>query len=56
MILADDIDVGIEIVPMKSLEREMSSGVAYHERDLFNLMRQGRGIPAVPLILVGIAP
>jgi len=54
--IADDIDVGIEIVPMKSLEREMSSGVPYYERDLFNLMRQGRGIPAVPIILVGVAP
>jgi len=54
--IADDIDVGIEVVPMKSLEREMSSGVPYYERDLFNLMRQGRGIPAVPLVLVGIAP
>jgi len=54
--IADEIDVGIEIVPMKSLEREMSSGVPYYERDLFNLMRQGRGIPAVPIILAGVAP
>lgn len=54
--IGDEIDVGIEVVPMKSLEREMSSGVPYYERDLFNLMRQGRGIPAVPLILVGVAP
>lgn len=54
--ISDDIDVGIEVVPMKSMEREMSSGVPYYERDLFNLMRQGRGIPAVPIILVGVAP
>ncbi len=54
--IADDIDVGIEVVPMKSMEREMSSGVPYYERDLFNLLRQGRGIPAVPIILVGVAP
>lgn len=54
--IADDIDVGIEVVPMKSMERDMSSGVPYYERDLFNLMRQGRGIPAVPIILVGVAP
>jgi len=54
--IADDIDVGIEVVPMKTMERQMSTGVAYYERDLFNLMRQGRGIPAVPIILVGIAP
>lgn len=54
--ISDDIDVGIEVVPMKSMEREMSSGVPYYERDLFNLMRQGRGIPAVPIVLVGVAP
>jgi restriction endonuclease BglII len=52
----DDIDVGVEIVPMKSMEKEMSSGVAYFERDLFNVLRQGRGIPAVPIILIGVAP
>ncbi|MCY3916863.1 MAG: BglII/BstYI family type II restriction endonuclease [Chloroflexi bacterium] len=50
------IDVGIEILPMKVLEREMSSGVPYYERDLVNVLRQGRGVPAVPLVLVGIAP
>jgi len=54
--LNDDINVGVEIVPMKSMEREMSSGVPYYERDLFNLMRQGRGIPQVPLVLIGVAP
>ena len=41
---------------MKVLEREMSSGVPYYERDLLNVMRQGRGVPAMPLVLVGIAP
>ena len=50
------IDLGIEILPMKSLEREMSSGVPYYERDLTNVLRQGRGVSAVPLILFGIEP
>ena len=50
------IEVGIEVLPMKSLESEMSSGVPYYERDLLNLIRQGRGVPAVPLVLVGIKP
>jgi len=52
----DDIDVGVEILPMKELQKEMSSGPAYYEGELYNLIRQGRGIPAVPLVLVGIAP
>lgn len=50
------IDAGIEILPMKQMERQMSSGVPYYERDLANVLRQGRGVPAVPLVLVGIAP
>lgn len=50
------IDVGIEILPMKELERQMSSGVPYYERDLLNVVRQGRSVPAVPLVLVGVAP
>ena len=54
--VSDAIDVGIEILPMKELERDMSSGVPYYERDLLNIIRQGRGVPAVPLVLIGIAP
>ncbi|MDE0330347.1 MAG: BglII/BstYI family type II restriction endonuclease [Nitrospinae bacterium] len=54
--VSDIIDVGVEILPMKELEREMSTGVAYYERDLLNVLRQGRGVPAVPLVLVGVTP
>ena len=54
--VSDVIDVGVEILPMKELEKGMSSGVPYYERDLLNIMRQGRGIPAVPLLLIGVAP
>ncbi len=54
--ISDIIDVGIEILPMKALEREMSSGVPYYERDLLNIIRQGRGVPAVPLVLIGVMP
>ncbi len=54
--VADIIDVGIEILPMKQLERNMSSGVPYYERDLLNVLRQGRGVPAVPLIMLGVVP
>lgn len=51
----DEIDVGIEILPMKSLQSEMSSGPAYYEGALYDLIRNGRGVPAVPLVLVGVA-
>ncbi len=54
--VGDHIDVGVEILPMKSLQSQMSSGVAYYEGEFYNVVRQGRGVPAVPLILIGIAP
>ena len=52
--VGDKIDVGIEILPMKTLQSEMSSGVSYYEGELYNVVRQGRGVPAVPLIIIGI--
>jgi hypothetical protein len=52
----DEIDLGIEILPMKSLQAEMSSGVAYYEGEFYNVVRQGRGVPAVPLVIIGIEP
>ena len=54
--VGDIIDVGVEILPMKSLQAEMSSGVPYYEAALYDLLRQGRSTPAVPLVLIGIAP
>jgi len=50
------IDVGVEILPMKELQEQMSSGPGYYEGELYNLIRQGRGVPAVPLVIVGVAP
>jgi len=48
------IDVGVEILAMKALQEEMSSGVGYYEGELYNLIREGRGVPAVPLVLIGV--
>ena len=54
--VSDMIDVGIEILPVKEMEQQMSSGVPYYERDLVNVIRQGRGVPSVPLVLIGVKP
>ncbi len=54
--VGDAIDLGIEILPMKSMQEQMSSGVGYYEGALYDVVRQGRGVPAVPLVVVGIAP
>ena len=54
--VGDQIDVGIEVLPMKVMQAEMSSGPAYYEGELYNVIRNGRGVPAVPLVIVGIEP
>ena len=52
--VGDVIDVGVEILPMKELKAKMSTGIGYYEKELYNLIRQGRGTPAVPLVIVGV--
>lgn len=52
--MQDRIDLGIEIVPMKVMEREMSSGPPYYEKHLHEILRQGRIFPPVPIILIGV--
>ena len=54
--IGDAIDVGVEILPMKVMQEQMSSGPGYYEGALYDLARQGRGMPAVPLVLMGILP
>ncbi len=54
--VGNQIDCGIEILPMKALQTEMSSGPGYYEGALYDLVRQGRGVPAVPLVLIGVTP
>jgi hypothetical protein len=54
--VGDAIDVGIEILPMKEMQEQMSSGPGYYEGALYDVARQGRGVPAVPLVLIGVLP
>lgn len=51
-----DIDVGVEIIPMHSLMSQMSSGVAWYENELTNIVREGRSNPSVPIVLIEIEP
>ncbi len=50
------INLGIEILPTKKMSKEMSSGIAYYEGEVYNVMRQGRTSPPVPLLILGIEP
>jgi hypothetical protein len=48
------INLGIEILPTKKMQSQMSSGVAYFEGEVYNILRHGRNNPPVPLLVLGI--
>lgn len=50
------INVGVEVLPTKTMQSNMSSGVAYFEGEVYNLLRHGRTTPPVPLLILGIEP
>jgi hypothetical protein len=50
------INLGIEILPTKKMQSQMSSGVAYFEGEVYNVMRHGRNNPPIPLLILGIEP
>lgn len=52
----DVINVGIEVLPTKKMQAMMSSGIAYYEGEVYNVLRHGRSNPPVPLLILGIEP
>jgi hypothetical protein len=50
------IDVGVEIIPSKSMQNHMSSGPPFFEKEVHNVLRHGRTTPPVPLVVLGIEP
>ena len=50
------INLGIEVLPTKKMQSQMSSGVAYYEGEVYNILRHGRNNPPVPLLILGIEP
>jgi hypothetical protein len=50
------INLGIEILPVKAMQQEMSSGIAYYEGEVYNVLVHGRSNPPVPLLVLGVAP
>ena len=50
----NEINVGIEILPVKEMQKQMSSGIGSYEGEVYNIYRQSRGTPAVPLLILGI--
>lgn len=49
------IDVGVEIVPLKQLAAEMSTGVSYFEQFVWDLEHRGVSDIDIPVLILGIA-
>ena len=50
------IDVGIEIVPTKTMTKKMSTGVPWFENEVNTVLRNGRTNPPVPILMPEIEP
>jgi hypothetical protein len=48
------IDVGVEIVPVKELQAEMSTGVSYFEQFVWDLEHRGIADIDIPVLVLGI--
>jgi hypothetical protein len=48
------IDVGVEIVPLKELANEMSTGVSYFEQFVWDLEQRGVADIDIPVLILGI--
>lgn len=49
------IDVGVEIVPINDLAREMSTGVSYFEQFVWDLDQRGVADIDIPVLILGVA-
>jgi len=51
----DVIDVGVEIVPIKDLANEMSTGVSYFEQFVWDLEARGISNIDIPVLILGVS-
>lgn len=49
------IEAGVEIVPVKELAKEMSTGVSYFEQFVWDLEKRGVSDIDIPVMIIGIA-
>nr|BAL58609.1 restriction endonuclease BglII [Candidatus Acetothermum autotrophicum] len=48
------IDVGVEIVPVKELQAQMSTGVSYFEQFVWDLEHRGTADIDIPVLVLGV--
>lgn len=50
------IQAGIEVVPLKALADEMSTGVSYFEQFVWDLEHRGIANIDIPVLILGVIP
>jgi hypothetical protein len=50
------IDFGVEIVPIRPLTKEMSTGVSYFEQFVWDLEQRGIADIDIPVWVIGVYP
>ena len=50
----DIIDAGVEVVPMKSMQKNMSTGVSFFEQFKTDLEMRGVADIDIPVLIIGI--
>lgn len=48
------VDAGVEIVPIKNLAEDMSTGVSYFEQFVWDLQKRGISNIDIPVLIIGI--
>jgi hypothetical protein len=54
MTILEYIDTGVEIVPVKAMATEMSSGVSYFEQFVWDLQKRGVSDIDIPVLILGV--
>lgn len=51
-----NIDVGVEVVPVKEMQMKMSTGVSFFEQLVWDLKKRGQADIDIPVLILGIEP
>lgn len=52
----DIFDIGVEILPMKAMTEEMSSGIGHFQQVVADLYHRGEADIDIPVLIIGIEP
>lgn len=54
--MSDDDAGSLARQHLRYVPDEVDAGIEIYGGELYNVIRNGRGVPAVPLVMIGVAP